>query len=346
MERKKLSLLFKNFALKECNHSSPLYKHLSLKVAEDTELLANASHARRGQPVPNPLFGAVHYLLLKGKNHPLRSFYPSLVDIPKKAEDAFPDFRDFCLSFKEEIVPILQEKIVQTNEIGRCAYLYPSFCLIYSRVKKPLSIIEIGTSAGLQLLWDHYRYSYGKGKVYGYPSANIQIDSEIQGSRQPFLLPESPPVAFRLGVDLHINDLSDQENFLWMRSLIWPEHKKRVKLFEKAAQQRKKHPLQLIEGDAVEILPRLSDKIPENTGICIFHTHVANQIPDKAKLKLMNHIELLGKNNDVFHLYNNMHDRDHLHLDSYIHGKKSHEVLARTDGHGRWFEWRPMQNPD
>lgn len=70
MKREALSVLFRNFALIECHLSSPLYQQLSLKIAQDDELLALASHARRGQPVPNLLFGAVHYLLLKGKTIP------------------------------------------------------------------------------------------------------------------------------------------------------------------------------------------------------------------------------------------------------------------------------------
>lgn len=301
MEREKLSFLFRNFAWKECHLSSPLYQQLSLKIAQDDELLAVASHALRGQPVPNLLFGAVHYLLLKGKDHPLRDYYPDLVKSPRKADEAFPAFRDFCLLFKDEIIPILRQKRVQTNEIGRCAYLYPSFCLIYNRVKKSLSLIEIGTSAGLQLLWDHYSYAYGGSHTYGHPSSPVRIESEIRGSRQPFLFPDSPPVAFRMGIDLHIMDLTDQEDFLWMRSLIWPEHQKRVRLFEKAARQLKKHPLRLIEGDGVEMLPKLARQVPENTALCIFHTHVANQMPDQVKQKLKDQIGELGRTQTVFH---------------------------------------------
>jgi hypothetical protein len=105
-------------------------------------------------------FGAVHYLLLKGADHPLKDFYPSIVSNPKSYEDSFEYFKDFCLTHRNEIESILKTKLVQTNEIRRCAYLYPIFCTIYEKVKKPLALIEIGTSAGLQLLWDKYSYSY------------------------------------------------------------------------------------------------------------------------------------------------------------------------------------------
>ncbi|MFC4078008.1 DUF2332 domain-containing protein [Salinithrix halophila] len=339
VKKERLSTLFKHFSLHECKNSSNLYEHLAFKVSEDEELLDIASHAQAGQPVPNLLFGAVHYLLLKGKHHELRQFYRSLVNHPQEVERAFPPFRDFCLSFKRELIPILQEKLVQTNEVRRCAYLYPSFCFIYRQVKKPLSLLEIGTSAGLQLLWDLYQYDYGDDRSYGHISSDILIRSEVKGNHQPFLLPESPPVALRFGVDLHINNLSNYEDTLWMRSLIWPEHKERVELFEKTVTVLKEQSLELIQGDGVELLPHIAEQIPEDTALCIFHTHVANQMPEESKLELMNHIQSIGKKRDVFHVYNNMWDRA-LHLDSFIDGRESNRVLAETEGHARWFEWK------
>ncbi len=338
MNKEKLNDLFRNFALNECRNSSPLYEHLSLRVSEDEQLMEIDANVRFGQPVPNLLFGAVHYLLLKGKNHRLKKYYPGIVDHPQVAELSFPYFRDFCLSFKEEIISILQRKIVQTNEIGRCAYLYPCFCLIYSQARKPLTLIEIGTSAGLQLLWDQYRYTYGDGHTYGHSSSDILIHADIKGNHKPLLLPESLPVFLRLGIDLKVIDLSDEEDYLWMRSLIWPEHKQRVELFEKAAKRLPYHSLRLIEGNGITLLPQIASQIPNDTAICIFHTHVANQIREKDKHKLMKQIQSLGKTREVFHLYNNMWDRD-LHLDSLIDGEKHLQILARTDGHGRWFEW-------
>jgi hypothetical protein len=69
MEISRLSDRFKTFAEKECAGSSELYEFLSTKIAEDNEILELSSNAKEGQPVPNLLFGAVHYLLLKGNEH-------------------------------------------------------------------------------------------------------------------------------------------------------------------------------------------------------------------------------------------------------------------------------------
>ncbi|WP_100011172.1 DUF2332 domain-containing protein [Lentibacillus sediminis] len=343
MDKAYISHRFKTFAHDECRGSSQLYEDLSLNIAEDDILLKLCEHAGEGQPVPNLLFGAVHYLLMEGKQHELRKFYQSLVPYPEDADGSFLYFRDFCHTYYEEILRLLENKLVQTNEVRRCSFLYPSFCYIYELAKRPLALVEIGTSAGLQLLWDKYSYSYGTDERYGNERADVHIRGEVSGSSVPFLLEESPPVASRTGVDLHINDLRKLEDRRWLEALIWPEHVTRRKLFSDAAYDVINTPLELLEGNGVELLPKIARTIPEDTALCVFHTHVANQMPKAEKTKLLQEIGNIGRERDVFHLYNNMQDRD-LHLDYYLQGKAFAQVLAKTDGHGRWFTWENVKN--
>jgi len=169
------------------------------------------------------------------------------------------------------------------NEVRRCGYLYPCFFLVYAKARKPLSLIEIGTSAGLQLLWDKYAYSYNiSDKTYGDVDSPVRIASEIRGDRTPPFLGVIPPVASRIGIDLHLNDLRDPEDRLWLKALIWPEHDDRRELFERAADCFKNHPVELVEADGVTHLPLVAERIPQDTAICIFHTHVANQMPSQT----------------------------------------------------------------
>ena len=58
----------------------------------------------------------------------------------------------------------------------------------------------------------------------------------------------------------------------------------------------------------MELLPSIIEQISEDAVICIFHTHVANQIPEQVKRKLEKQIQEIGAKRDVFHLYNNMWD--------------------------------------
>ncbi|WP_245946834.1 DUF2332 domain-containing protein [Paenibacillus cellulosilyticus] len=334
-----LAKQFRLFAARECRGSSELYGYLAVGIADNPELLQLAAHVRPGQPVPNMLLGAVHYLLLSGIDHPLADYYPSIA--AENALDptrAIYEFATFCKQYEQEIIAILTSRLVQTNEVRRSAYLYPSFCVIYAIARKPLALIEIGTSAGLQLLWDQYGYCYDDNHIYGNKQSDLVITAEVRGDNAPFLLEHSPPVTTRIGIDLHVNNLSEADDYQWLRALIWPENTDRIKRFEQAAAYSKRQPPTFIEGNGVALLPELATSISQNSALCIFHIHAANQFSQQDKAELEAHIQRLGKERDVYHLYNNMSDRS-LHLDYYVDGKEHRLTLAQTDGHGRWFRW-------
>ena len=63
--------IFRRYTEFDARGASPLYEHLSIRVAADPQLLELTTHARKGQPVPNLLFGSVQYLLLQGVQHHL-----------------------------------------------------------------------------------------------------------------------------------------------------------------------------------------------------------------------------------------------------------------------------------
>jgi hypothetical protein len=333
-----LSQRFKNFSVRECIGSSRLYADLALHIAEDTELLELSSNSREGQPVPNMLFAAVHYLLLSGSDHELKEYYPSISSKPRSIPGVFAPFRDFCRLYRDENISLLKSKLVQTNEVRRCAYLYPIFCYIYKKAMKPLSLIELGTSAGLQLLWDQYSYSYGSNEEYGNLGSNLHLSTELRKGKSPALLKNSPPIASKIGVDLHVNDLSNNEDYLWLKALIWPEHRERLEIFEKAVQLYNQNPVKLVEGDGVALLADVTQHISTDSILCIFHTHVANQMTAVVKQRLMDNIKSIGEQRDVFHLYNNVWDAQ-LHLDYFMNGKEFNEIIGMTEGHGRWFDW-------
>lgn len=341
MDIAQLSKQFQVFAKRECEGSSELYEYLSYEIAKDDEILELSSHARKGQPIPNLLFGAVHCLLLKGNNHILKEYYPSIVEHPKVVQESYIHFKKFCQINRSEIISMIEIKLVQTNETKRCAYLYPVFSHIYNQTNKPLALIEIGTSAGLQLFWDKYRYSYNSDEVFGDSHSDVHIKAEIRGGRIPKLNSKVPPVTHRFGLDLHINDVSNVEDSLWLNALIWPEHKERRQLFDQAVgcMIDNKSELNFIEGNGVELLPQIANQIPPEAIICVFHTHVANQLSEKMKHKLLGNIRELGKERDLFHIYNNIWDSE-LHLDSFKNQLEHNEIIGETDGHGRWFTWK------
>ncbi len=84
------------------------------------------------------------------------------------------------------------------------------------------------------------------------------------------------------------------------------------------------------------MLSSLATEIPKEQMICVFHTHVANQMPDASKEKLLETVKTIGEQRGIFHIYNNMFDAK-LHMDYYLDGVKSQNTIGETDGHARWF---------
>src|SRR5260221_12904147 len=99
-----LSHSFEQFASHVSQQACPLYARLSGAVAADPELLPLACHARRGQPVPNLFFAAIHFLLLKGMQHPLAAFYPSVSEVIELFFYTYPTPPSFSLFPREEIM--------------------------------------------------------------------------------------------------------------------------------------------------------------------------------------------------------------------------------------------------
>ena len=86
-----LAQSFHLFGRVEAPHAeSPMYAELSYGVSQEAELLALAAETRVGQPPPNMLFAAVHFLLLAGTDHRLAAHYPAIGGADRPLEPAFP----------------------------------------------------------------------------------------------------------------------------------------------------------------------------------------------------------------------------------------------------------------
>jgi len=214
---------------------SPLYTWLSLEVAADPDILVLVANADMAQQVSNLLFGAVHLLLLGGVRHPIAKFYPDLGTWP--LEEAYPFFRAFCLEHAEAIEQLATTRQVQTNEVQRCASLLPAAERVLRGAKgRSFMLIEIGSSAGLKLLWDHYGYDYGKAGYIGNAAAPIQLHCTTLGDLHPPLPRAFPSIVRGVGIDLTPVDVQNETATHWLRALIWPEHRGRARLPLKAVE--------------------------------------------------------------------------------------------------------------
>lgn len=86
-------------------------------------------------------------------------------------------------------------------------------------------MIDVGASAGLHLLWDQYGYDYGINRVYGDPTSEVVIESELKGGFLPPLDHPLPRAQSRFGIELRIISVDNKDDMMWLDALIWPEHR-------------------------------------------------------------------------------------------------------------------------
>jgi hypothetical protein len=336
-----LSQHFERFARLECG-LSPLYRHLAQSIAADDELLLLADTGKGG-PKPNLMLATVHYLLLKGAEHSLARYYPSLIQAPLPPEESWAPFRAFCLERQDEIEALLKTRRVQTNEVGRAAFLLPAFQTITDRAGRPLSLVEVGASAGLLLNWDRYSYDYGKGRLYGDLASPFTIRCGLQGTKLPSLPTEPPAVAFRAGIDLHPVDLEDPDAVLWLRALVWPDQLERAERLSRAIEITRRNPSPLIAGDALTQLPAVLAQVPAGTERVVFHCHTLNQFPPAAKERFTALLAEESRAEPVWQLaLEGLAGVQwaQMSLTHYADGRAAEPmVLAKYQAHGEWLEW-------
>lgn len=333
---------FAAFAQNEAAGVSPLYSELARAVTKDEEVLALASLAPPGQPNPNLLFAAVQFLLLRGTKHPLAQFYRSTTSRPRDPSAAFPEFKSFCRENHTAIQRILGGRRVQTNEVSRCTCLLPGFATMQRRDRgRPWFLVDIGASAGLNLIWDRYSYDFGPERKWGPRSAGLRLACEPRGERSLPLPERAFDIRRRVGIDIAPVDVEDPVERQWLEALVWPEQRERVRRLRKGIKILREEPPVMVKGDASELVPRLLEGVPPGLTRCLFSSFTLNQFSSEARESLTAGLIRQGRSETVYLLtLGGSGPRDaELRLIVYRKGEPKVERLARCAPHGGWIEW-------
>ncbi len=338
----RIAARFRRFADLEARDYSPLCERLSRGIAQDAELLALAAAAQPGQPPPNLFLAAVHALLLAGAGHPLGRFYPSVTGEAAPPGEPMPDFREFCLARRADIDALLRSRRVQTNEVGRSACLLPAFNHVAALSNAPLALVEIGASAGLNLLCDRYHYDYGDLGEAGDPSSPVSLHCRVLGGGRP-PVEAVPAIGYRIGVDLDPVDVFDDEATAWLRALVWPEHTERAALLRAAIELARREPPKVLAGDGIELLPSLLEGVPADLTVCVFHSFVLNQVPRGRRERLYEVLAEHSWQRPIFDLsFEGTPDGIRtaaIEMSRSVRGEWRRSLLARCQAHGQTLEW-------
>lgn len=152
--------------------------------------------------------------LRDGSDHPLwaaigdSALDPSALD-SVRLKDAFDPGREFLWES-------LRNRFVQTNETSRAiAWLWPASLFAAAQPGRPVSLFDIGASAGLNLVCDRLPFPWTASDDFP-------------------LIDGLPPIADRSGYDAAPLDLGNSDARIWLRACVWPGQNNRLDRLDQA----------------------------------------------------------------------------------------------------------------
>src|SRR5215210_873327 len=268
---------------------SPLYAGLLERVSADVELggpcwavlrAAGAAPAGADDALPLRFMAGVHRLVLLGQAPLLAFYYPSAGGTAQG--DPWRAFIRTVEDHAEWLRDALQRP-VQTNEVSRAAALVGGFLVAARQQERPLRILELGASAGLNLWWDRYRYE-GDGAAWGNPTSPVRFQGVYVDGTPPFEV--QAQVVGRAGCDLNPLDPSSSDDRLTLVSLVWPDQLQRFHRLRAALDLARREPVRVERADALEWLAaQLEHPVPGVTTL-VFHSFFEQYLPDAGRERL------------------------------------------------------------
>jgi hypothetical protein len=277
------------------------------------------------------LFGAVHYLELAGIE-------------PYALSGEWRDFRAALEARREFLARFVRERGVQTNEVQRCFALLPAFLeLAQSHGAETLDLVELGPSAGLNLLWDRYAYAYRAGR-WGSSELTLQGVEYAPVPRE--VLERRVSVRRRLGIDLDPVDVTSDHGARLLHAFIWPGRVERAQRLRTAIAILRREPPTIVRGDYVELLPAVLGERDDDALTIVFQTASTGYIGRERRAELRELLEAAGRDGPlgwvstraVEELEEDRHDSYELEVALWPGGER--RFLLRCDFHGNWVEWR------
>lgn len=290
-----------------------------------------------GDSVPLRLAGGLHALVLSGKDDGLTGCYPPNI---AANDQTFRAALSAALTLHKDLLLQWLDSPPQTNEVARSAVLVAAGQSLASRFDLPLRLLELGSSAGLNLYWDQVRLM-ANGQAFGPRDAPIELAPDWQGDLPPA---GDLRIASRAGVDLNPLDPAKATDRLRMLSYIWPDQTIRLARLQQALTLAQAHPVKVAKGDAAGWISRQLAQPHAGQVTVVFHTIAWQYFPKSTQAAARAAIETAGagakSSAPVAWLAmeaDGRADGAAVSLRIWPGGKTLD--LGRADFHGRWLRW-------
>lgn len=351
-EPDQLARLWSGYARKVYGSYSPLNAALANAVSESESLLAFVRRQPRHAHDPNMLLAAIQFLVLGGADHSLASLYAG-ADGPGMAAELPAQLESFCTRYEDDLAGILATRRIQTNEVGRSAGLALGLACAARVLGEPLSLLDVGASAGLNLLMDEYRLQFPAHYEIGPPSSPVQIDCRVEPAGTP--LPRRLPVmSRRLGLDRDPVDLADSDNVRWLLACIWPgtgRHDRAAAAMGLAARR----PPQVVKGDMVADLGRVIRGLRPGP-VVVMNSWSFSYLDADNRLAYVDALREAGRHSPIAWVYCDAAGATELFTPSqpppddgdvpsvlglavFSGDEVESHCLAYMHSHGRWVQW-------
>jgi hypothetical protein len=239
------------------------------------------------------LLAGVHRLVLSGQAPSLAAHYPSTGG-DGDARSAWSEFTKTLSSRPWELLDCMKRP-PQTNEVGRSASLAAGVMVVAQTFNLPIRLLEIGSSAGLNLRMDRYWYSQG-GRGWGDRGSTVRFVDLWQGADPPF--DAAPEIRSRRGCDRDPIELTEDGSRELLLSYVWPGQEERFGLLDSAVEIGRRHPVDIDRADVGEWLaPRLHEDHPD-TSTVVFHSIVWQYLDSSTKQHVTRCLEEAGRSAD------------------------------------------------
>lgn len=328
---------------------SPFNAHLNRRIAETPSIASLLLSAPDEQQLPVLLLAAVHSLVLAEPDLELAKWYPTATERPLDT-DPFPAFEQLCIEREEQIRSIVARRFTQTNEVGRCALFLPALGMIADE-RGALSLVDVGTSAGLNLQLDQYAYHYSPGGRVGGRSP-VEIECATRGAVP--VPAEVPVIGGRIGIDQHPIDLSKPEEARWLMACVWPDQADRFERLRAAIILAQHGRAEIRKDDAIGALRSAIDDAAANGHPVILNSWVLNYLTDVQRVAYLAELDAIGGERDISWIYAESpalcpgipfpSELDHQHLTALMlarwrNGVRTVEHLGVAHPHGYWLHW-------
>jgi hypothetical protein len=235
----------------------------------------------------------------------------------------------------------MRTESVQTNEVRRSWLLVPCFLLAVARSGlEEVDLVELGPSAGLNLIPDRYRCEYAAGAV-GPVDARVRLAGEERRPVGEAALARPLRVRSRVGLDRDPVDVRDAERVELLRAFIWADQRERLELFDRAVEELRRDPPELLRGELETDLARLLAGRREGALTVVFQTAVFGYLSHEAQATIDATLEEAGRQGPlalVSSVPPRVEGAPWWGLSVRVWPAPA-EYVADADYHGAWLEW-------